>query len=181
MTHHHPKLTRVRLLTAPPARPAPVIVFLDPAKRRCGVAVAVDGHVVGAGTVTGSSTRVLAGRVHGFALGVASAVRPVDERSLRWVAELPEVYEDARANEPNLRGLLALVDALPVTEGCFPRTWKANIPKDVSRRRVQALLDASEVGAMSDTTEDTYDAVGGLLWYLGRAGRGMVPVRGRTP
>lgn len=49
------------------------------------------------------------------------------------------------------------------------RTWKGSVPKLVMGKRILALLDAEELGALGPKARhDAIDAVGLGLWKLGR-------------
>ena len=57
-----------------------------------------------------------------------------------------------------------------------PAEWKAQVPKDVTRRRIEALLTPSEKEGIKKGGEmhNVYDAIGIGLFALGRAKKGMV-------
>lgn len=55
-----------------------------------------------------------------------------------------------------------------------PSAWKGNVPKEVHRERIAALLDPAERALLGplEGDHDVWDAVGLGLWVVGRAGRG---------
>ena len=147
------------------------ILMLDPATRRCGVAVYVDGVLGEALTVHGRHPNhvvtLLAGRI-----GTADAV----------VIEVPLVYKGATARDKDLEGLremVRLVRAASKRNGVYvysvtPSKWKGNVPKAITARRALALLTEPERATLADTGDDTTDAIGLGLVALGRAKRGVV-------
>ena len=57
-----------------------------------------------------------------------------------------------------------------------PAEWKAQVPKDVTRRRIEKLLMGKELNVIKKGGEmhNVYDAIGIGLFALGRAKKGMV-------
>ena len=57
-----------------------------------------------------------------------------------------------------------------------PAQWKAQVPKDICRARIEKLLSEEERKSISRGGEmhNVFDAIGIGLFWLGRAGRGMV-------
>lgn len=156
-----------------PARHTPPqLIALDPAKRRCGLAIYHGTELVRGCTLYAQTTFRVASLVRQEIDNYATNPRAV------VLVELPKTYDDQRAKDPNLAGLHELIDiidnALPnAVLATHPSEWKGGVPKDICARRIRSVLSNTEIGAMSDMSEDTYDAIGLGLWYLGRAGRGM--------
>jgi hypothetical protein len=116
----------------------------------------------------------------------------IAEQALAWtggtplaqltiVVETPEVYQGRRANEVNLQGLFALIEAVslrakptPLVEISPPWEWKGNISKRATKIRVRRRLHDFELDGMFDQSEDTFDAIGLGLWYTRRVERGLV-------
>lgn len=57
-----------------------------------------------------------------------------------------------------------------------PAEWKAQVPKDITRRRIEGLLTDAEKACIKKGGEmhNVYDAIGIGLFALGRAKKGMV-------
>lgn len=57
-----------------------------------------------------------------------------------------------------------------------PAEWKAQVPKDICRRRIEGLLTDAEKAVIKKGGEmhNVYDAIGIGLFALGRAKKGMV-------
>lgn len=164
-----------------PATLPPWVVALDPAKRRCGVAVFHKGKLFAASTLRERNPRHLPRTViDQVGLWTGSPAYTV-----RWVAEYPVVYQHARAREKNLVGLVELVERVESVVGDVahitpPAIWKGQISKSATKHRLMKRLERSELDAMFDDSGDTYDAIGIGLWYLCRVNRGLVPfVRSR--
>lgn len=58
----------------------------------------------------------------------------------------------------------------------LPSEWKAQVPKNICRQRIEAELSAEEKECIrkGGPMHDIYDAIGIGLFHLGRLGRGMV-------
>ena len=159
-----------------PHKPPPWLVALDPAKRRCGVAVFCEGRLLIAGTLHTKRAADLPGVIF-------ERVRSWTGRPLAvpvWVVEAPVVYARARAREKDLQGLVALIDRIEARVGYVthitpPSIWKGNVSKRATKHRVRKRLEPSELDGMLDDSEDTFDAIGIGLWYVRRVNRGLVP------
>lgn len=160
-----------------PGEPPPLLVALDPAKKRCGVAVFESGTLVSARTL--SSPRAAA--LPAVVLDWVWMRTNTPAHRLRWVTEYPVIYQQARVNEPNLRGLVELIERLEAQIGHEmthiepPSTWKGNLSKRATKHRVRKRLEPGELDAILDDSGDTYDAIGVGLWYVCRVNRGLVP------
>lgn len=159
-----------------PGEPPMWLVALDPAKKRCGVAVFRAGRLCTASTLHNTNPRHLPGDVLEYVYGGVPFTTP-----LTWVTEYPVIYQQARVNEPNLRGLVELIERIEERIGHEmthiepPSTWKGNLSKRATKHRVRKRLDADELDAIYDDSGDTYDAIGVGLWYVCRVNRGLVP------
>lgn len=101
------------------------------------------------------------------------------------VGEFPVVYPRGRGKtdsvDPNDIVLLAAC-AAAFYAGFddlylyYPSQWKAQVPKDICRQRIEAELTRTELAGIEKggPTHDIYDAIGIGLFHLGRLGRGMV-------
>lgn len=152
-----------------PRRPPPWSVHLDPAKRRCGISVFQRDRLYKARTIHAEPLD-LPREVVSWAGGMRRVV---------WTAEIPEVYEQDRAAAKDLDALILLVDRIsarvgPIVRVQPPSQWKGNLKKKATIHRVKKRLQNSELDAMLDLEEDTWEAVGIGLWYTGRVNRGLV-------
>lgn len=157
--------------------PPSLLVSVDPGKRRCGVALWVDGVLVWAGRVAGRQRRGHWSSVV-VAQAVAVEVRNRGGVGAAWVVEDQQDYPGQGAKTADLDALRAVVRSLrAVSESLStvrPSEWKGNVPKAVHHRRVRAVLSSAELGRLSSLDLDTLDAVALGLWALGRVGRGGV-------
>ena len=157
-----------------PSRPPPWSVHLDPAKRRCGVAVFREDRLFSAATLRSPNPAAL----HRVILDWVWAHTGQPLPDLVWVAEIPMVYERDRAARQNLTALVDLVDAIEreateIVRVTPPSQWKGNLTKGATIYRVGKRLHNIERGSMFDTDEDTFDAVGLGLWFVRRVNRGL--------
>lgn len=161
-------------------RPPPSwLVALDPAKRRCGIALFRHGRLYCTCTIKTRKADALPGAVLGW-VELQTGILP---GKLKWVAETPAIYERDTASRPKLAGLFDLIRSIEhqgilVERITPPSRWKGNISKTATKHRVLKQLHNFERDRMLDREEDTFDAVGLGLWYLGRVTRGLVPPGG---
>jgi hypothetical protein len=106
----------------------------------------------------------------------------------RIIGERQVVYPGARGLKTNPNDLLDLAMCSGAFYGALctelrmglrvvePAEWKAQVPKDICRRRIEAMLTPAEKSAIKKGGEmhNVYDAIGIGLFGLGRAGKGMV-------
>jgi hypothetical protein len=108
--------------------------------------------------------------------------------SNRIVCERQVVYPGAKGLKTNPNDLLDLamcagafssalcVDMHATLTLVEPAEWKAQVPKDVTRKRIEALLMGKELNVVKKGGEmhNVWDAIGIGLFALGRAKKGMV-------
>ena len=106
----------------------------------------------------------------------------------RVVGERQVVYPGAKGLKTNPNDLLDLamcagafygalcVDMAATLTVVEPAEWKAQVPKDITRKRIEGLLSHSEPLSIKKGGEmhNIYDAIGIGLFALGRAKKGMV-------
>ncbi len=106
----------------------------------------------------------------------------------RVVGERQVVYSGAKGLKTNPNDLLDLamcagaffsaicVDMQAQLTVVEPAEWKAQVPKDITKRRILELLSHSEPLSIKKGGEmhNVYDAIGIGLFALGRAKKGMV-------
>lgn len=106
----------------------------------------------------------------------------------RVVGERQVVYPGAKGLKTNPNDLLDLamcagafygalcVDMVATLTVVEPAEWKAQVPKDITRKRIEGLLSHSEPLNIKKGGEmhNVYDAIGIGLFALGRAKKGMV-------
>ena len=156
----------------------PIIVALDPAKRRCGVAVGM--HTLwGATTLhlpSHAPTSVLGATVARWVLGILGPM----PSGYRLITEWPREYANDRTTHKDLQSLRDTVKHVQTALVCkgvvkvYPAEWKGQVPKNVTESRIANILSRSEFDLLEDLEGDTFDAVGVFLHYTGRAKRGMV-------
>ena len=155
-----------------------VLVSVDPGKRRCGVAVWVDGVLAWAGLVAVRTTARMVWTANRMACAVRDAVLAHGGAGAVWVVEDQVDYPGQGAKQSDLDSLRAVVRSLRAVSDSLstvrPSEWKGNVPKPVHHRRVRAVLSSAELGRLSSLDLDTLDAVALGLWALGRVGRGGV-------
>lgn len=109
-------------------------------------------------------------------------------RGRRIVGERQIVYPGAKGLKTNPNDLLDLamcsgafygalcVDMVASLTLVEPAEWKAQVPKDITKKRIEELLAPSEKVNIKKGGEmhNVYDAIGIGLFALGRAKRGMV-------
>lgn len=106
----------------------------------------------------------------------------------RIVGERQVVYPGAKGLKTNPNDLLDLamcagafygalcVDMVATLTIVEPAAWKAQVPKDITRKRIETLLGSTEKMLVKKGGEmhNVYDAIGIGLFALGRAKKGMV-------
>lgn len=106
----------------------------------------------------------------------------------RIVGERQVVYPGAKGLKTNPNDLLDLamcagafygalcVDMAASLQLVEPAEWKAQVPKDITRKRIEGILTTSEKVNIKKGGEmhNVYDAIGIGLFALGRAKKGMV-------
>ena len=106
----------------------------------------------------------------------------------RIVGERQVVYPGARGLKTDANDLLDLAMCAGAFYGALcvemrsnltlvePAEWKAQVPKDVTRRRIEGFLTDAEKAVIKKGGEmhNVYDAIGIGLFALGRAKKGMV-------
>lgn len=106
----------------------------------------------------------------------------------RIVGERQVVYPGAKGLKTNPNDLLDLAMCAGAFYGALcvdmhasltivaPAQWKAQVPKDITRKRIEGLLSHSEPLSIKKGGEmhNVYDAIGIGLFALGRAKKGMV-------
>ena len=104
------------------------------------------------------------------------------------VGERQVVYPGARGLKTNPNDLLDLAMCSGAFYGALcvemrsnltlvePAEWKAQVPKDITRERIEKLLMGKELNVIKKGGEmhNVYDAIGIGLFALGRAKKGMV-------
>ena len=104
------------------------------------------------------------------------------------VGERQVVYPGAKGLKTNPNDLLDLAMCAGAFYGALcvdmhaslmlvePAEWKAQVPKDITKKRIEALLSHSEPLSIKKGGEmhNIYDAIGIGLFALGRAKKGMV-------
>jgi hypothetical protein len=104
------------------------------------------------------------------------------------VGERQVVYPGAKGLKTNPNDLLDLamcagafygalcVEMKSALQVVAPAEWKAQVPKDITRKRIVGLLNHSEPLSIKKGGEmhNVYDAIGIGLFALGRAKKGMV-------
>lgn len=169
-----------------------VLVAVDPSILSCGVAVFVDGELLGAESVKAFARPDdnLAARSLAMARQVWHRVREaIPTQPVRVATEWPQVYRAQRAaGDPNALPTMAAVGTavaalLQATEVlcCTPAEWAGQVPKatkgdckDSPRaRRIRSRLLAStaEIAAweaLRRSDHDAIDAIGIGLHFLGR-------------
>jgi hypothetical protein len=93
------------------------------------------------------------------------------------VVEFPRIYAKDRGKRPN-----DLLDVAGVAAACFilgeklvfvyPRTWKGQVPKDITKHRSKEKLDHQERQILTpwEKNDHVWDAVGIGQWYLETTG-----------
>lgn len=106
----------------------------------------------------------------------------------RIVGERQVVYPGAKGLKTNPNDLLDLamcagafygalcVDMVATLSIVEPAEWKAQVPKEITRKRIETLLGSTEKVLIKKGGEmhNVYDAIGIGLFALGRAKKGMV-------
>ena len=106
----------------------------------------------------------------------------------RIVGERQVVYPGAKGMKTNANDLLDLAMCSGAFYGALcvemranltlvePAEWKAQVPKDITRERIENLLMGKELNVIKKGGEmhNVYDAIGIGLFALGRAKKGMV-------
>lgn len=111
--------------------------------------------------------------VHTF-LGEPSATWKKPDRC---IIELPQVYRKDKANPNDLITLAVRVGRYVERVGCpvdliAPATWKGQLSKEVTKRRLQAALSPGELLNIPHASRhDVWDAVGLGRWYVKGQGR----------
>lgn len=108
-------------------------------------------------------------------------------RDCSVVGEKPVVYPGAKGLKTNPNDLLDLAmcagafygAVTPLTEYIRlvePAEWKAQVPKEITRERIKAILTPQEISRIRKGGEmhNVWDAIGIGLFASGRAKRGMV-------
>lgn len=169
---------------------------VDLGKRRPGVASAlVQG---GRSMVFSADTVELGGEVWTPRTMAGQIDRHVGISTLPevWVCEWPQKYPTKRKYHENLEELHAVGSALAQVRGFswakmwLPAQWKGNVPKRAHHRRAGAALREDEWALLegslvarrrpegwlqSEAAHDARDALGILLFALGRVDRGGRP------
>ncbi len=105
-----------------------------------------------------------------------------------FVGEKPVVYPGARGLKTNPNDLLDLAMCAGAFYGALcvdlraslrlvePAEWKAQVPKEITRERIKAILTPQEISRIRKGGEmhNVWDAIGIGLFASGRAKRGMV-------
>jgi len=108
--------------------------------------------------------------------------------SYRIFGERQVVYPGAKGLKTNPNDLLDLAMCSGAFYGALcvemrsnltlvePAEWKAQVPKDITRRRIEGFLTDAEKAVIKKGGEmhNVYDAIGIGLFALGRAKKGMV-------
>jgi hypothetical protein len=111
-----------------------------------------------------------------------------DEGNTGIVGERQVVYPGAKGLKTNPNDLLDLamcagafygalcVDLRATLRLVEPAEWKAQVPKEITRERIKAILTPQEIGRIRKGGEmhNVWDAIGIGLFACGRAKRGMV-------
>ena len=106
----------------------------------------------------------------------------------RIIGERQVVYPGAKGLKTNPNDLLDLAMCAGAFYGALcvdmhasltlvePAEWKAQVPKDITKKRIEGLLSHSEPLSIKKGGEmhNVYDAIGIGLFALGRAKKGMV-------
>lgn len=105
-----------------------------------------------------------------------------------FVGEKPVVYPGAKGLKTNPNDLIDLAMCAAAFYGVLldypgtvfslvePAEWKAQVPKEITRERIKAILTPQEISRIRKGGEmhNVWDAIGIGLFASGRAKRGMV-------
>lgn len=143
-------------------------VAVDLGKWKCGVATAEDGVVVQCETVKIPKTRTHNSRrmveaVRSSVPGWAQA---------ETVCEWPQKYRFQRGKHKDLDDLHAVGGHLWWHKRYSPHAWKGNVAKTAFARRLRRVLTEEEARVIPWQEHDAVDALGILLFHLGRIKRG---------
>ena len=154
------------------------LVFVDLGKRKVGWAVFRDEEL--AACATTSIPNGVLWDAELVAMLVVDAIRRVPgggaPRTLDWVCEWPVLRQNFRVALKDIEDLQEVGRLLGTIHGGWkekyrPSEWKGTIPKPVHHNRVAALLSPSELALCPARSQhDTWDAVAGGLYAVGRCG-----------
>lgn len=157
----------------------PLAIGLDPGKWKMGRAVGRDGLIVSAEVV-----RTPPARTWSEHAAVVAALSGAPQGAVWWV-ECPQVRAGGRvAVKADVAELESLTRNLKASATgtvnlLDPFEWKRQVPKAVHHRRIMSLLSPAETAVVQaalttakDGKLDLMDAVGILLYGLGRCGPG---------
>lgn len=163
-------------------------VAVDPGKRKAGLAIAQGNTLIFTDTVMVRRPQGPTRLAEKCALVIRGFVYP-RIHTLRIVQEIPRDYPGKQGRTVDLNALREMNDALweecraltrrrrdePALSHLLrrfrPSEWKGGVPKSVHHPRVRAALSVREALLWPDG-HDARDAVGLLLFDLGRIGRG---------
>jgi hypothetical protein len=161
-------------------------VSIDPGKHACSIACWQDCQLVYAGLIENPfkyASRQRADRWGDLGRNVARIIRIYlgEFDSISLIVEVPQIYPGPRKEDPNdlidLAGVLgAIIGASEahVVWSPLPKDWKGQLPKEVTKLRVDQKLTGPEKERIAWPLErlrhNVYDAVHLGIVYLERQG-----------
>lgn len=159
-----------------------IVVSIDPGVRACGVAVWLDGKILAAAHVKSGVPKEARDATcwNGMAAAVLTYVGEVletegiEDGALHLVCEFPQTYggKSAKGDTNDLLSLAAVVGAIltafQMTDQTDvtlwrPHEWKGNLPKEVTRARVDDKLKPHEFARVTwpapSLRHNVYDAI----------------------
>lgn len=166
-------------------------VSIDPGKHACSIACWKDCQLNYAGMVNnpfkdspGKERAEQWGNLGRMVAGVIATYLPkhFDTDPVSLIVEVPQIYPGVREEDPNdlidLAGVLGAVICAAaystVRWSPFPREWKGQLPKEVTKTRVEKKLTDAEKTAIEwpkpRLRHNVYDAIHLGIVYLDRQG-----------
>ncbi len=149
------------------------VLSIDPGLRKCGCALwSPDGTLLRAWTARARGS----GRGPAVWVRMVNAIKIAPDISV-LVCEQMQVYRDKTANADDLLELTGVLGALAwrfkgaKIKGYRPAEWKGQVPKHISRKRLQSrLTDKEKCNVASNATHDAWDAIGIGAYYFRKQG-----------
>lgn len=152
------------------------IICIDPGTRLCGVALFVDGRIVGADVIQSTKGSRIDDTVAGRAHDMARQLLAINDYIELAVVERPVIYPDSRERDNDIVDLAVTAGVLAGAFDCelcmpTPRQWKGSVPKAIHNSRTRDACPAADklISQIRSTLRNhAWDAVGLGLWYLGK-------------
>lgn len=137
------------------------LVAVDPGLHITGIAIFLDGLLVGADYIPNRSVKA-------WVKARSQGQKPT------WCREKMQMYVRDPSKHSTLKAIEKRMRAFRIKWAAqyYPNAWKGQVPKEIHHPRLARILDPAELLVFDAADHNGKDAAGIGLFHLGRIGKG---------